>query len=322
MGCGRSCRHRLRSCIRAAIPTRRPRCRVSVTTALVVEGGAMRGIFAAGVLDSFLDKDFCPFDLCIGVSAGANNLAAFLAGMRGRNYSIYTDYSLRPEFINTMRFLRGGHLMDLDWLWEITIRELPLDTAHVDAAPQEYCVGVTRVRDGKVVYARPEGDNLAQILKASSAMPLVYRSVVKLPGVRIEDAGSTVLGDSETYVDGGLAEPIPVREALRRGARTVVVIRSRPMSYTMDTGKKHRLMRFSLRRHPALQQRLAERAERYNQTLAYMRSPDRVAEGVQIIEVAPPESFESSRTTRDIDALNRDYERGLQAGIQAVQDWK
>ena len=294
---------------------------MSVNTALVVEGGAMRGIFAAGVLDSFLDNDFCPFDLCIGVSAGANNLAAYLAGMRGRNYTIYTDYSRRPEFISTMRFLRGGHLMDLDWLWEITIRELPLDTAHVDAAPQEYCVGVTRVRDGKVLYARPEGDNLAQILKASSAMPLVYRSAVALPGVRIEGAEVTVGGDSDTYVDGGLAEPIPVREALRRGARTVIVIRSRPMSYSMDTGKKHRLMRFSLRRHPALQRRLAERAERYNETLAYIRSPDRENDGVQIVEVTPPESFESSRTTRNIDALNRDYERGLDIGAEVAKNW-
>ncbi len=278
----------------------------------------MRGIFAAGVLDSFLDHDFCPFDLCVGVSAGANNLAAFLAGMRGRNYRIYTDYSRRPEFINTRRFLCGGHLMDLDWLWDITIRELPLDTDRVDAAQQEYRVGVTRVRDGQVVYARPEGDNLAEILKASSAMPLVYRDVVTLPGVVVESGNAPPSQENESYVDGGLCEPIPVREAVRRGATTVMVIRSRPESYRMDPTKKHRLMGMSLRRYPALRRCLQARAVRYNETVEYMRSPEREAEGVRIIEINPPESFETSRTTRDIEALDRDYDRGLRAGIEGI----
>lgn len=282
----------------------------------------MRGIFAAGVLDRFLDLDFCSFDLCVGVSAGANNLAAFLAGMRGRNYTIYTDYSRRPEFINTKRFLLGGHLMDIDWLWEISIRELPLDTGHVDAAAAEYCVGVTRVRDGQVVYARPEGDNLAEILKASSAMPLVYRSVVALPGVRIEAGDAEPSREDDTYVDGGLGEPIPVHEAVRRGARRILVVRSRPASYRMNPKKKHRLMGMSLRRYPALRLCLRERAERYNETLDYMRSPDRAAEGIEIIEVNPPESFESSRTTRDLGVLERDYARGLEAGTQASRAWR
>ncbi len=280
----------------------------------------MRGIFAAGVLDSFLDLNFCPFDFCVGVSAGANNLAAFLAGMRGRNYRIYTDYSRRPEFISTTRFIFGGNLMDIDWLWDITIRELPLDTARIDAAPQEYYVGVTRVRDGQIVYARPEGDNLAEILKASSAMPLAYRSVVALPGVRVDAGDAEPSREDDTYVDGGLAEPIPVHEAVRRGARRILVIRSRPSSYRMNPAR-HSIMGMSLRRYPALRDRLQERSARYNATLAYMRSPDRAAEGIEIIEVNPPESFESSRTTRDLEVLNRDYTRGLDAGARASRAW-
>ena len=94
---------------------------------LLVEGGAMRGIFTTGVLDGFLEARFNPFDLFIGVSSGAANLAAYLAEMPKRNFRIYTDYSLRPEFISFKRFIRGGHLMDLDWLWEKTIAEIRLD---------------------------------------------------------------------------------------------------------------------------------------------------------------------------------------------------
>ena len=68
--------------------------------ALVVEGGGMRGIFSAGVLDAFLEMEFDPFNLYIGVSAGACNLASHLGGQYQRNYKIYTHYCTRPEFMN------------------------------------------------------------------------------------------------------------------------------------------------------------------------------------------------------------------------------
>ncbi len=103
----------------------------------------MRGIFAAGVLDAFLAKGRTAFDHCIGVSAGAVNLAAFLAGQQGRNHNVITDYSCRPEFINLTKFLRGGHWLDLDWLWAITIRECRLDLARFAANPVPLTVVTT-----------------------------------------------------------------------------------------------------------------------------------------------------------------------------------
>ena len=81
----------------------------------------MRGVFSTGVLDGFLERQFDPFHLYVGVSAGATSIAAYLAEMHGRNRRIYTELSTGPEFINLARFLRGGHLMDLDWLWNVTI---------------------------------------------------------------------------------------------------------------------------------------------------------------------------------------------------------
>ena len=76
-----------------------------IKTALVVEGGAMRGIFSAGIMDTFIEKKFNPFDLLIGVSIGASNIAAYLADMYQRNYKIFTVYSLNPEFISMKKFL-------------------------------------------------------------------------------------------------------------------------------------------------------------------------------------------------------------------------
>ncbi len=100
-------------------------------SALVVEGGGMRSIFAAGVLHAFGKAGFDPFDLYIGVSAGACHLASHLAGQNNRNFDITLQYSLKSDFINIKRFLSGGHLMDLDWLWKQTITNYRLDLAYL-----------------------------------------------------------------------------------------------------------------------------------------------------------------------------------------------
>ncbi len=284
-------------------------------TALVVEGGAMRGVFSTGVLDAFLEREFNPFEACYGVSAGATNVAAYLARMHGRNFRVYTDYSLRPQFISVMRFLRGGHLMDLDWLWEITIRELRLEIDTILNSRSRFLMALTRVRDGRPVYAQPNARNLEQMLKASSAMPVLYRRFVPVGELEGEHAAADA---PEPFVDGGLADPIPVIEAHRRGATRIVVLRSRPREFRMKPKPPNLSVRLGLRRHPELLGCIGRRPQRYNEALAFMRSPP---PGCEVIEVTPPESFESSRLTRDRAALERDYHRGLEKGHEFAERW-
>lgn len=76
--------------------------------ALVVEGGAMSGIFASGVLDAFIEHDYHPFDFAIGVSAGATNLLAYLASQHGRSHDILTELACRQEFMDPLRFAKGA----------------------------------------------------------------------------------------------------------------------------------------------------------------------------------------------------------------------
>ena len=185
--------------------------------ALVVEGGGMRGIFSTGVLDGLLDRRYRPFDFCLGVSAGSTNLAAWLARQRGRNHKVITDYSCRPQFISFKRFLLGGHWLDLDWLWEITIREIRLDLEAFDQQPIPLYVVTTKVADGQAAYIRATADNLEQLLKASCSVPIVYREFTVLKG--------------EQMTDGGVADSIPVIKAYEMGARDITVILSRPNGY-------------------------------------------------------------------------------------------
>ncbi|KUO62631.1 MAG: phospholipase [Gracilibacter sp. BRH_c7a] len=272
--------------------------------ALVVEGGAMRGIFSTGVLDAFLEKNFNPFDICIGVSAGASNLASYLAGMYQRNYKVYTDYSVRPDFINWRKFIRGGHLVDLDWLWDITIKEIRLDLDKIINTDKEYLIGVTDVSSGKALYLKPERNNLEDMLKASSSIPVFYREFVQL--------------EKTDFVDGALVDPIPVIEAYNRKAVNIMVIRSRPHSYTMKAGWQDSMSKLYLRKYPRLIEAIMNRPRKYQEALDFMRNPP---SGIRILEVNPPSSFRTKRLTTDRSALEQDYGSGYEAGRDLVNQW-
>jgi len=277
----------------------------NTTAALVVEGGAMRGVFSTGVLDGFLAKDFNPFDMFFGVSSGSGNLAAFLARMPGRNLKIYTDYSLRPQFINWKRALLGGPLMDLDWLWKITIREVRLDLKTIYADKCPFIVCLTTLDTGTPIYKRTDETNLEEVLKASSALPGLYNNFPVIDGVKT--------------LDGGFSDPLPVQAAIHAGARKIMVIRSRPKAYKKQTGLSHRLLKWRLSKYPALKEVLATHARRYNLALALIRNPP---QGVKIVEICPRPTFSINRLERSPEKLKQGYNQGIKMVEQAITNWK
>jgi predicted patatin/cPLA2 family phospholipase len=277
----------------------------SMTTALVVEGGALRGVFSTGLLDGFLESRFNPFNFYVGVSSGASNLAAYLAEMIGRNKRIYTDYSLRPEFIDPVRFFRGGHLMDIDWLWETTIREIRLDLQRIYAKRKHFFVVLSDVLTGGAVYKDTSAQDLEHVLKASSAMPLFYRSY---PVV-----------DDRPMTDGGVADAIPVGKAIALGARRVMVIRSRHRDYLKRRDPFDYLLRWSMRRYPALQRAMTKRVWRYNESVKLIRKPP---EDVTVVEICPPEEFRVSRLSQNRLILEEGYNQGRALAAYAIARWE
>ncbi|MCA6718971.1 patatin family protein [Vibrio sp. 1409] len=272
--------------------------------ALIVEGGAMRGVFSCGILDHFLASEFSPFDSFWGVSAGASNLAAYLAKMPGRNLKIYLDYSLRKEFISPSQLLRGGYMMNLDWMWNVTLEELGIDKSALKADSRPFFLGVTRQDNGQAEYHLPDIDDLAETMKASSALPVLYRNGVSLNGIQ--------------YVDGGVSDALPVAEAIKRGAKKIMVLRSQPASYQKPRGKFSALTRRMLKETPGLIEPMLTREVRYNQTLALINNPP---PGIEIIQVCPPETFKLKRLSRSPAPLRHAYELGIEAGKEAIIRW-
>lgn len=277
-----------------------------VKSALVVEGGGMRGVFSAGVLNAFGKSGFDPFDIYIGVSAGACNLAAYLAEQHERNFHVSTVYSATSRFINPVRFITGGHYMDLDWLWDITIRECRLDLEKIFTGLREngkkYIVVATSLDSGAPMYLEPDESNLEHYIKVSSSLPLLYRGILSV--------------DGKPALDGGVADPIPVIEAYRRGAERITVIRSRPAGYVKSQSRMAFLLQAVFRKHPGLVKAMNERHRIYMEAVDFIRNPP---SGIEVFEISPPDNMDIGRTTKDRRRLDSAYMTGINSGNEFIK---
>lgn len=272
--------------------------------ALVVEGGAMRSIFSIGVLDVLIKKGIYDFDLCIGVSAGGTSLASYLAGMHERSFRVIVDYSTRKEFINIFNFIKGKHYMDLCWLWDYCESYDPLNVEKIIDRDIKFLVGVTSIDSGEVEYKKLSKENANELLKASCAIPVVYRNPVEVEGA--------------LYFDGGIADPIPIEEALKHEVDEIIVIRSRKKSYRMKV-KNNKSQEYFLKKHPKIKKAFNERGWKYNKSIDLIRSKHR---NINIIEINPPEEFKTSRFTKNRGILMKDYKLGIEAGIKLIEKFR
>ncbi len=277
-------------------------------SALVVEGGGMRGMFTAGVLHAFGGAGFDPFDIYIGVSAGACNLTSYLAGQNDRNYNINIKYSTTPNFINIGRFLRGGHLMDIDWLWDISMKEYPVDLERLFAKlkkdGKEFIVVATSIESGKALYLEPEINTVEHYTKVSSAMPFFYRNILEV--------------NSEKATDGGVADSIPVIEAFNRGATNITVLRTRHSDYVKKKNPLSFIYSVVFRKYPNLATALKNRPISYMKAVEFIKNPP---EGVCINEIAPPKDLNIKRATTNPEVLKAAYDAGIEQGKKFIEKY-
>ncbi|WP_075182663.1 patatin family protein [Pantoea sp. 1.19] len=269
--------------------------------ALVCEGGGQRGIFTAGVLDEFQQAGFDPFTYYLGTSAGAQNLSAFVCGQRGYARRVITRYTTNPLFFNPLRFVRGGNLIDLDWLVKVTAKELPLAMPGADArfsAGKQFFMAACRSDDFAAHYFAPRAENWLDIIRASSAIPGFYRHGVELEG--------------STWLDGGISDAIPVREAARLGANTLVVVRTVPsqMFYTPQWFKRMERWLGDSSLQPMV--RIVQHHEKsYRDIQRFIEKPPGK---LRIVEIFPPKPLASSALGSRVGALNQDYHLGRRCG--------
>jgi len=297
---------------------------LSVKIALIAEGGGQRGIFTAGVLDAWLENDFDPFDLFIGTSSGSQNLTSFLSRQQGYAKRLIRGLSRQKRFYKLCRGLKGGNVVDLDWYFDKTIQgrfALDFAAAKKSLGERELLITATNSGDRKGYFLRPNGNSnhWRKLLKASSALPFLYKEGVKLTSELTARSLNKAKGpQADYYLDGGLAAPLPVREAYRRGARKIVIIRTVNAEFYTQSAwlKKLKSWIYSSGHCPKTIDYLVQHEQAYRQELAFIaNSPD----DVELIQIFAKDHLRSKRLgSSDMD-LQHDYRAGIDAGNTFLQ---
>lgn len=274
---------------------------MAAPVALVLEGGGMRGIYTTGVLDAFMDAGL-EFPLVVGVSAGASHGLSFLSRQRGRARRVGVDYITRKDYMGLYCLIKEGSYFG----WDFIFRRLPLELEPFDFQSfwknkARWVAVVTDIESGKSDYLSPKNnEELMAVAKASCSLPFIS------PPVCI---------NGRSYLDGGLADSLPVDWALQEGAKKLVVIRTQPAGYRKGPSKHPSLTRAWYRKYPALVETLLSRNERYNACLDKLEILGK--EGIAtIIQPQPQEGLR--RMERDPKKLNGLWESGYNDGSTAA----
>ncbi len=269
--------------------------------ALVAEGGGMRGIFTAGVLDVFQEQEYDPFQFFVGVSAGAQCLSSFICKQHKRSHRVISEMCLRPEFISWSRYLRGGHYMDTDWLMKTLDKEDPLDvsTGLKNLENRIFKIVITDVATALPVYLEPKASTWQKFLHVSSSMPIIRRGFIKIAG--------------EKYTDGAIGDSIPVKHAYFEGYRKIVLIRTYPKDVYYKKRYPEMIIPYLLRRFPEMAQACSNSTELYNQTIDWMKQTH---VGLKLEQIAPKSPLRIANDTQDPMLLEEYYEEGRQAALE------
>ncbi len=267
-------------------------------TALVLEGGGMRGVFTCGVLDSFIDKGI-HFPYVIGVSAGACNGLSFISRQRGRARYSNIDMLKKYHYIGYKYILSQRCIMDFDLLFrKFPDKILPYDYDAYFNAREEYEMVATSCLTGKAVYLSEHKDKrrLVQIARASSSLPFVC------PITRV---------DGTPMLDGGIVDSIPYQRAFERGYSKVVAILTRHKGYRKQLYHT-KVPPFIYHRYPELRQAINRRSEVYNRQLA---EAERLEEEGKMEIIRPVCPVKVDRIEKDVHKLQALYEEGYACGV-------
>ena len=234
-----------------------------------------------------------------GVSAGSANALSYLAGQRGRNYTFYTEYAFRKEYMGARNLLTNRSYVNLDYVYSTlsnSTGENPLDYPALEENPGELLVVATNALTGSPKYFDKSDirQDCYDICKASSAIPFVCNpyEVNWMP-----------------YYDGALSDPVPVQKAFDAGCDKVVVVLTRPADVLREPGKDLFFADRIQHRYPFAANKLRTRAQRYNEGVALAR--EYAARGRALI-VAPDDTCGIDTLTREKDALIRFYHKGYE----------
>ena len=275
-------------------------------TGLVLEGGGVRGIYTAGVLDVFMEHGVT-FDGVIGVSAGAIHGCSYLSGQKGRSIRYYKKYCNDPRFMSFKSWIKTGDIVGADFCY----RELPdvldpYDHEQFKKSTSEFYVTCSNVETGKAEYIQiTDMKNQIDAMRASASLPYFSR-IVKINGKK--------------YLDGGCTDSIPVEAFRKLGYNKNVVILTRNAEYRKEP-ELSILPKLYYGKYKAFSQALLNRHLDYNKTVEHIFELEK--EG-HIFVIRPEHPLNIGRMENDPEKVQRVYDIGYADGqkyLQKMLDW-
>ncbi len=271
---------------------------------LVLEGGGMKGIYTAGVLDFFLDKEI-EFSNCYGVSAGACCLCSYLSKQRKRAYHVNVDYLGQKAYCSVESLLKTGDLFGVDMCYGLIPDYLnPYDYEAFDQYQGKAYAVVTNIKTGEPEYMQLQDMHKDIIaVRASSSMPLVSRNV------KIGEA---------LYLDGGISDSIPIRRSMKDGNRKNVIVMTKEDGYVrLPAGAELALVKVRYMRYPKIYELMRERHIAYNATVQYIEQMQKRGE---VFVIRPKHKSDVGRVEKDKAKLDALYEEGYRDAEESYLD--
>lgn len=260
---------------------------------LVLEGGAMRGMFTAGVTDVMMEHGIT-YDGLVGVSAGAVFGCNYKSKQIGRTIRYNLKYCKDPRYCSVRSLLKTGDLFGTQFCYRDIPNELdPFDLETYQNNPMEFYVVATDVTTGRPVYHEcpTGGGEDLDWFRASASMPL---------------AANIVEIDGRKLLDGGISDSIPLKFAETRYEKNVVVL-TQPMGFVKERNKALPVMRRVFKQNPRLIEVMARRHDNYNQATAYIREQERRG---KVFVIRPEAPLDINRVEHDPEKIQRAYDHG------------
>ncbi len=272
-------------------------------TALILEGGGMRGLYTAGVLD-ILMKNNIYTDVAVGVSAGALFGINYKSKQPGRVLRYNLKYAGNPSYTGWKSLLKTGNLMNKEfWFEDIPFKLDPMDCETYRNNHTEFHAVITNLQNGKAEYKSIfdlENEECMEYLRASGSLPFCSKPVI-VNGV--------------PYLDGGIADSIPLKKYVEEGFDKIIVVLTRPVNYRKNGGIHGASLFY--KKYPEFVKTLSNRNKVYNEQCDYVEKLEK--EG-KILVIRPSEFVDISRTETDRNIMQQMYNLGIKDAKNKLND--
>ena len=275
---------------------------------LVLEGGAMRGLFTAGVIDVFMENGIT-FDAAVGVSAGAAFGCNYKSGQIRRAIRYNTRFCKDKRYCSVNSLIKTGDMFGGEFCYHTVPDKLDLvDVETFNNSPMDFWVVCTDIATGKAIYHKCGHISYDELewFRASASMPLAAR-IVEVGGYRM--------------LDGGIADSIPLKFMESRGCERNVVVLTQPRDYVKKPAGAQKLIKLRYRKYPELIKSIQNRHKMYNGELKYIRSAE---EAGRAFVIAPPEALPIGHIEHDPEVLLEVYRIGRRIAnenLEAVKEF-